>query len=331
MQSPDGREARGQSLDGLLNMLKPPGMTSHDVVSYIRRRLPKGTKVGHAGTLDPAAAGVLLVLVGRATRLSDYLMALDKEYRAVVVFGVETDTGDGEGAVVSRRPAHHLTAQAFQAIFPDFTGRISQVPPATSAVKVGGEPLYRKVRRGEQVEAPARTVTVHYLRLLAWQGGHPHPRGMVDIGCGPGTYIRSLARDWGRRLDTGAYLHFLLRLTVGPWHVDTALTLEEVPAAGETDRWRSLVIPPAQAVAFLPAVELAAGDARAAAHGRPVGPRPLAQWPEAVAQAGAVRLLDGAGRLIAIAQPRLGRSAGGATLALRPRQVLLRPHEVQCT
>lgn len=310
-------------------MLKPPGMTSHDVVSFIRRRLPKGTKVGHAGTLDPAAAGVLLVLVGRATRLSDYLMALDKEYRAEVVFGVETDTADGEGAVVSRRPAGHLTNQAFQAILPEFAGRITQVPPTTSAVKVGGQPLYRRVRRGEQVEAPARSVYVHYVRLLEWHGHDTHPRGMVDIGCGPGTYIRSLARDWGRRLGTGAYLHFLLRLAVGPWDADAALTLEEVPAAGETDPWRSLLIPPAQAVGFLPAVGLTAQDARAVAHGRPLGPRPLSQWPAEMAKADAVRLLDGAGRLIAIARPRLTKGAGEATLALRPRQVLLRPHEVQ--
>lgn len=326
----DGDRER-PALDGMLNILKPPGMTSHDVVSFIRRRLPKGTKVGHAGTLDPAAAGVLLVLAGRATRLSDYVMALDKEYRALVVFGTETDTGDGEGAVVSRSPAGHLTARDLAEIFPEFTGPITQVPPATSAVKVGGQPLYRRVRRGEQVEAPARPVMVHYLRLLEWHHDQARPRALVDIGCSAGTYIRSLARDWGRRLGTGAYLHFLLRLAVGPWDTDRAWTLDELPGVGETPAWRELLIPPAEAVAFLPAVELAPDQARAAAHGRPLGPRPAAEWPAGVAGAEAVRLLDGAGRLVAVARPRLTKGAGGAKLALWPRQVLLRPHEVQCS
>lgn len=332
-------------------------MTSHDVVAFVRRRLPKGTRVGHAGTLDPAAAGVLLVLTGRATRLSDLLMATPKRYRALVTFGAETSTGDGEGALLARQPAGQLTADHVTALFPAYTGTITQIPPAASAIKVGGEPLYKRLHRGETVTPPPRQVSITRLELLTWYPDHRHPQALIDVHCGAGTYIRSLARDLGRSVGTAAYLQFLLRLAVGRWGTDTAMTLGELPAvttakdataggaakagkppaAGGVARddqaaaafWSARLVAPVQAVDFLPPINLDGAAARAAAHGRPVALRPAAQWPPAVRRAAAVRLLDPAGQLVAVARPLWAERSEPPTLAWQPRPVLLRPEEVK--
>jgi tRNA pseudouridine55 synthase len=246
--------------DGVLLVDKPAGVTSHDVVAAERRRLGKGVKVGHAGTLDPFATGLLLVLVGRATRAQRFLMGLPKRYEAVARLGYTSTTGDVDGEIApGRAPAEPLALP---------TGRIRQRPPAYSAVRVGGRRAYALARAGEAVELPEREVDVGRFELL-WRDGE---RAGFAIECGSGTYVRSLIADLG-----DAYCLELRRSGIGPFEV--------------ADAGRFVAL--AEALEFLPAVELAGEDARRAGHGVAVGG----------AAAGTVRLLDGDG-LIALAEPR---------------------------
>jgi tRNA pseudouridine55 synthase len=220
--------------DGVVLVDKPAGVTSHDVVAAQRRRLGRGVKVGHAGTLDPFATGLLLVLVGRATRVQRYLMALGKRYETVARLGWTSTTGDPEGEIArGREPSLDLP-----------TGTIRQRPPAYSAVKVGGQRAYAMARRGEAVEIPEREVHVARFDLL-WRDGD---RAAFAIDCSSGTYVRSLIADLG-----DAYCLELRRTAIGPFEV----------ADADDER----IVPLDDALAFLPAVALEADDARRASHG----------------------------------------------------------------
>jgi tRNA pseudouridine55 synthase len=222
--------------DGVLLVDKPAGMTSHDVVAGARRRLGRGVKVGHAGTLDPFATGLLLVLVGRATRVQRFLMALPKRYRTVARLGWTSTTGDPEGELArGRMPAEPLTLPV---------GRVRQRPPVYSAVKVGGQRAYALARRGEAVEVPEREVEVQRFELVAREDD----RAMFEIDCSSGTYVRSLVADLG-----DAYCLELRRTGIGPFEV----------ADADPERLVSLD----DALAFLPAVDLDGEAARRAAHG----------------------------------------------------------------
>jgi tRNA pseudouridine55 synthase len=253
-------------VNGVLLHDKPPGVTSHDVVAQVRRALGRSARVGHAGTLDPFATGLLLVLVGRATRVQRFLMALPKTYRVVARFGAVSTTGDPEGEITEtgRMPPEPLELP---------TGTIRQRPPAFSAVKVDGERAYRRARRGETVVPAEREVTVHRFEQL-WREGD---RAELAIECSSGTYVRSLIADLG-----DAYCEALRRLAIGPFSVEDA------------DPERLIALE--DALTFLPAVTLAADDARAASHGRAV---------EGSAD-GMVRLLDEEG-IVALAEPRDGQ------------------------
>lgn len=211
-------------MDGFVNFLKPPGMTSHDAVGYVRRQLGE-KKVGHAGTLDPGAAGVLPVAVGRATRLIEYLDSVEKAYRAELVFGFSTDSGDDSGSVVERAdvfaiPARERLLEAFAA----FTGTITQVPPAHSAIKINGRRACDLLREGHQVEIPSRQVQIHALKLL--QAGKNHI--VFDVVCSKGTYIRSLCTDLGAYLGIPATMSFLVRRAVGSFALGDAVTAEQL-------------------------------------------------------------------------------------------------------
>jgi tRNA pseudouridine55 synthase len=217
-------------MHGVLNLLKPPGMTSHDAVAFVRRVV--GVKrVGHTGTLDPAAAGVLPICVGQATRLVEYLQAGRKEYIAEATFGYETDTLDATGTIINESDAGHVTLESLRAALDPFRGTIQQTPPLYSAIKQGGKKLYELARAGidaADVEIQSREVTVHRLFPARFSADMPRPRAMLHITCSSGTYIRSLVRDIGRRLGCGATMTFLVRTSSGSFILDEAWTVEQI-------------------------------------------------------------------------------------------------------
>jgi tRNA pseudouridine55 synthase len=213
--------ALGPAPDGLLVVDKPAGWTSHDVVGRVRR-LARTRKVGHAGTLDPAATGVLLLGVGRATRLLGHLALTDKTYTATIRLGATTVTDDAEGEVVERYDAGAVTDEAIARGLAALTGALQQVPSAVSAIKVDGVRSYARVRSGQQVALAARPVTVHRFALLARHGDDLH----VEVVCSSGTYVRALARDLGAALGVGGHLTALRRTRVGPFGLDVARPLD---------------------------------------------------------------------------------------------------------
>jgi tRNA pseudouridine55 synthase len=220
-------------MDGIFVINKGEGLTSHDVVARVRR-LARQKRVGHAGTLDPAATGVLPVLLGQATRVAEYLSESGKAYRAVVRFGVETTTYDREGEVTRETPTDGLALEQIAATLPAFLGEQEQLPPIYSAIKQAGRPLYALARAGEAVQVEPRRVRIDALRIVAWQS----PDLTLDVECGKGTYIRSLAHDLGQRLGPGAHLAALTRTRSGPFTLDQAITLDELEQALATDAWR---------------------------------------------------------------------------------------------
>jgi tRNA pseudouridine55 synthase len=236
---------------GFLNLYKPIGWTSHDCVAKVRRLFAL-KKVGHGGTLDPAASGVLPIALGRATRLLHYLPS-DKAYRAVIRFGLTTTTDDLEGEVLHSQSASHLTEAVASAALPKFIGTLEQVPPRYSAIQVQGQRLYDLARRGETFEVPKRTVTVHHIAPLAWQSG-AFPELTVDIACGAGTYIRAIARDLGAFLETGATLAALERTKSSGFTLDTSLTLTDLEAQLQADTFSPIA--PAIALQHLPFITL---------------------------------------------------------------------------
>jgi tRNA pseudouridine55 synthase len=247
-------------MDGALVVDKPAGMTSHDVVDEVRRRL--GTqRVGHGGTLDPDATGVLVIGVGKATRLLQYAQGAPKRYRAVARFGVTTTTQDASGATVQERSVDidvHEVTDALQ----KFVGEIDQVPPMVSAVKVGGERLYRKARRGEEVERPARRVTIYGIELVAFESTDRGPQAEIVVGCSAGTYIRTLVHDVGEELGCGAHLISLRRIGAGGWSESDAVRLDEVTP--------EVVRPLVDIVRGLPVVHVDETEAALVADGRPL-------------------------------------------------------------
>lgn len=255
-------------VDGVLVVDKPAGVGSTDVVRVVRRA-SRQKRVGHTGTLDPGATGVLVVCLGRATRLVRFLQAGRKTYRAAAVLGVETTTQDASGEVVAERPADGVTEAAVAAALERWTGEVEQVPPMVSALKVGGERLYEKARRGEEVERPPRRVTIHELRMLDFEPG-TQARFSFLVTCSSGTYVRTLAHDVGRALGVGASLTDLRRLANGPFAVDEAHPLDEVAARGEDGSLVDIVLTMADAVRGLPAVEVDRDAALDAATGRPL-------------------------------------------------------------
>jgi tRNA pseudouridine55 synthase len=239
--------------DGILNIDKPRGWTSHDVVARVRRLLGanlhgRGTfRVGHAGTLDPLATGVLLVCVGQATRVAEYLTAGVKTYRAGVDLGVTTDTYDVEGRATATAPVPALELHDLEHVLSLLTGEILQTPPAYSAIKQEGVPAYRRARRGETVELTPRSVVIHSVELLEWRSPHL----VMEIVCDPGTYVRSLAHDLGRVLGCGAVLTELVRLRSGSFTLQDAITLDDLEAAVNAGQVARHLLPLETALAAL--------------------------------------------------------------------------------
>jgi tRNA pseudouridine55 synthase len=281
-------------IDGLAVVDKPAGMTSHDVVGRCRRIFGQ-RRVGHAGTLDPDATGVLLVGLGRATRLLQWVSGLDKSYQGEVVCGVATTTLDESGQVTGRWDMSGLDLAAVRQAAAALTGEIDQIPPMVSAVKIGGKRLHQLAREGIEVDRPARRVRVTRFDVdpVSPSDQGPHGGGpvyAVVVTCSSGTYVRTLAADLGDRLGGGAYLRRLRRLAVGPWTVADAVSLEVL---GPED-----VLPPASAVPGLETVTVGDAGAIDVGHGKVIDLEAFA-----VAGPGPWAVLDGAGGLLAVYEP----------------------------
>jgi tRNA pseudouridine55 synthase len=252
--------------DGLIVVDKPGGMTSHDVVSRVRR-LARTRRVGHGGTLDPMAPGVLVIGVNKATRLLTYVIGADKSYLATVRLGQSTVTDDAEGEVVATTPAGVVTEEALAAAFAAQTGEIDQVPSAVSAIKIDGKRAYKRVRGGEEVALPARRVTISRLDVLAVRRLYDVIDVDIDVTCSSGTYIRAIARDAGVALGVGGHLTALRRTAVGGFTLAEARTLEQLEEVSPD----VVNLPMADAARrFLPTREATAEEAKTLSHGGPL-------------------------------------------------------------
>ena len=282
-------------MDGFLVLNKPLGKTSSDCVVFVRKRLPRGTAIGHGGTLDPMASGVLPVCVGAATRLFDYIIDKQKTYVAELQLGVVTDTQDATGAVVETRSVN-VTEADVRAALPRFIGEIWQTPPMYSAIKRGGKRLYELARRGESVEVAPRACRVDDVRLTASLGDG---RYRLEVDCGKGVYIRTLCHDIGAYLGCGGHMATLERTRAGVFTLENALTLEEVDALG-AEGLKARLLPMDTAISHLPAVRAEARRRAAVRNGMPLRP----EWLDAPApQAPALRVYVG-GEFAGIGAPR---------------------------
>lgn len=258
------RATRGK-YHGFVVIEKPAGITSHDVVGAVRRMTGE-RRVGHAGTLDPAAVGVLPIAVGLATRTVEYLSESSKGYLAEITFGVETDSLDGDGTVTSVNDASSLTLEQIESVLPTFRGDVLQVPPMHSAIKIDGRPLYERARQGEEIDLDARAVTIHQLEVVSWQ----HPVLEIFVYCSKGTYVRSLARDIGEAVGTGAYMSNLVRTSTGPFDLQDAWTLEQLSELIELGYWEDIAAHPDTALYDRPAIVLNSDHAGMWMHGSAV-------------------------------------------------------------
>lgn len=305
--------AKGAEACGFLNVLKPPGMSSHDIVGFVRHTFGI-RKVGHAGTLDPGAAGVLPVAVGRATRLIEYLEHADKSYRAELVLGIATDSGDTSGTVLEQLDVSSFAMpgrETVEAALEKFRGEITQVPPAHSAIKIGGRRAYELVREGKTVEIPERHVTIHALDLARYEA--EKRRLLLDVTCSRGTYIRTLCIDIGRALGLPAVMTFLVRTRVGDFSLAEAMTLEELAEAGE-----KALLAPEDMLSGLQRYDLPAGRENAFCNGLSTHDFHLA-GEEAVYEDGAIVRVYGADAFLGI-----GR-IDGAAATVTPEKVIAAP------
>lgn len=279
----EGRENLASNVSGVLVVDKPVGLSSHDVVQIIRN----GTKIrraGHTGTLDPRASGVLVVLLGPAVRLSEYVSASEKRYQAVIELGITTDTYDLEGQITRRSPVD-ISYDEFEQALQGFVGEFEQKPPAYSAIKVKGEKAYELARRGEEVELEPRLIQVHELELLDWDP----PEAVIDIQCSSGTYVRSLAHDLGEKLGCGATLTGLRRTKNGRFGLRDAVSLRKLQESFANGDWYQFLIPAAEALGDWYTVELTVEQVDEVRHGHRVPALDSGEegkWARAVSQEG---------------------------------------------
>ncbi len=250
--------------DGILVIDKPAGLTSHDVINRVRRAT-KIRQVGHAGTLDPMATGVLVVCLGQATRVSEYLLGHDKAYRATIRLGLETNTYDADGETIATHEVNVDRANVERALA-RFVGEIRQIPPMYSAIKREGLKLYELARRGIEIEREARSVVIHSIELCRYQA----PDATIDVRCSAGTYIRSIAHDLGAALGTGGHLIELRRTAAGPFTIDQAISLESFEAAARAGQWHVHLRAIDEALSDWPLVVLAEPDRVRALNGAPI-------------------------------------------------------------
>lgn len=289
-------------MDGIINLLKPPGITSHDAVSAIRR-LTGIKRTGHTGTLDPGAAGVLPVCVGKATRVAEFVLEMDKVYRAELSLGRGTDTEDAAGTVIAEKDVPELEEGRVRSVLESFLGPGRQIPPMYSAVRVQGEKLYERARRGETVERAARPIHIYSIGLCGIEGNVI----LFDVSCSRGTYIRTLCREIAEKLDTTGHMSFLLRTGVGPFALNDAFSLEELSSLRDNNRLEHVFLPMETALLHLPGITVPPDAAVRVLNGMTV------QGGESVPEGKRVRVHDDYGRLLSVAV-----TAGGY---LKPEKV----------
>ena len=289
--------------EGLLVVDKPAAMTSRAAVDRVLRWFPRGTRLGHTGTLDPLATGVLVLCLGNATRLTEYIQRMSKIYRTRLLLGARSDTDDADGTIVPVPDAKTPDEANVRACLAEFVGAIEQVPPAYSAAKVSGKRAYDLARRGQEVTLSPRTVRIYAFDVLDY--AYPHLE--LQVHCGKGTYIRSLARDLGERLRCGALVETLRRTRVGPFAVEAALTLNADAAKARTQ-----LLPMALAVAELPRVVLNDRELQRLRQGQSVS---AAERPVEIDNDGETAIFDETGRLVAVA-------------TFDPQRKMLRPAKV---
>ena len=269
-------------VSGVLVVDKPIGLTSHDVVQIIRR----GTgirRAGHTGTLDPRASGVLVVLIGPAVRLSEYVSASDKRYQATIQLGSSTDTYDSEGTVTMATPVENISEEQFNEILQSYVGEIQQVPPPYSAVKVKGKKAYEMARKGKPVDLEPRIINVFNLEILEWAP----PEVVIDVYCSSGTYVRSLANDLGDSLGTGAHLIGLRRTKSGQFTLRDAVSLRRLKESFDAGDWYQFLIPAADALGDWPLIELNPDEVELVRHGHRIPAEPDASdWVRSLSQQG---------------------------------------------
>jgi tRNA pseudouridine55 synthase len=305
------------AMDGVLVMDKPAGLTSHDVVARARHILHE-RRIGHTGTLDPFATGVLVIVLGKATRLAQFLSGVDKEYEAIIRLGYATDTGDRTGnPIPGPRPTQEWSEQEIEEALESLRGDIDQVPPMYSAKKIEGKKLYELARRGEEVERQPIHVCIHEFEAIRPDGQliKDNLDGTFDfharVACSSGTYVRTLAEDFGKRLYVGAHLAELRRTRVGDFAIAQAITLDDLKIHFGEESIGSVLLPPGAALSRMPFVHLSGEDVRRANHGREVRVE-NSEW----ADGENVRICDADDQLIAVGQ------YDASAKTLHPRVVL---------
>src|SRR2546429_3129264 len=249
-------------MDGILNINKATGMTSHDVVAKVRKIL-RQKRVGNTGTLDPAASGVLPICIGQATRVAEYLSESGKAYQAEIIFGAVTDTEAPERTVTRTAPVAELSSPQIEQALPPFLGPQAQLPPRYSALKIQGQPAYKRVRAGEEISLEPRSINIAQMEIIAWDS----PRLILAIECSKGTYIRSLAYDLGEHLGCGGYLGALVRTRSGPFLLSESITLEQLAVAAASGSVEEHLFPADRALQDYPALLLDATTAERVLHG----------------------------------------------------------------
>lgn len=303
-------------INGILNIYKEKGYTSHDVVARLRGIL-RQKKIGHTGTLDPDAAGVLPVCLGRATKVCDMLTDRDKTYETVLLLGRTTDTQDISGEVLEEHTAEHITEEEARKCIVGFIGAYDQIPPMYSALKVGGKKLYELAREGKTVERKSRRVTIYNIRILE----AALPRVRMEVSCSKGTYIRTLCHDIGERLGTGGCMEDLLRTKAGRFEIGQSLRLDEIETAAKEDRLGEILLPPDSVFEDLERLTVTERHAFAACNGNPLGTDQVIPAKDSIPDGERFRLYDESGRFIGVFCYDAGRKK------LRPEKMFFDPEQ----
>lgn len=298
------QSAARATIDGVIVVAKQPGPTSHDIVGLVRR-LSGARRVGHGGTLDPFAAGVLPIFLGQATRLVEYHLGDEKEYRALIAFGARSTTDDIDGELTPTAPMPAPTREQVDSALAGFRGQIEQVPPDFSAVRVAGRHAYELARHGRKPELRPRSVTISRLELVAWDDtAADRPTATVELRCAAGTYVRALARDLGEALGSGGYLAALTRTASGLFRIEAAHDIEAVRKALTGGRLADVLLPPETGLEHLPRVAVDSEGLRALSKGQSIRSDEAAG--DAAPSDAPVLLVDGKGSVAAVARRRDG-------------------------